>query len=434
MIALPHKSRWIVLKYSIYILPALILFFAACAERDLTNPFDAGNSDQLLPVSLWFARADSCIELNWSDVPFDDYSGFHIYRSSGTGQQFDRVASLAQSERTFTDCSVEAGQRYTYYLTIQGSRSESIPSRQLTTIPGPGYNWVLEKWSYQLRKLSYDCNYVIDYFYTTWNPLDFAITPDRRYGLITYAFGQVMEKIDPRETKLLAVYTGLRTPYNVIHDSTSGLFWITDSSGSLWSLDPESDRLEQINLPLTNPVDLAINYKNGYLYIVDRRGKAILQVDRGGIIHQRIIESSLGKLEAPERLVLDEARKRIWFTDRHGDREYLFTGTMLDSVSNITCIDSTGNYGDITLAPRTGNLWYVSYDENNSSVVQLSADGVRQMQVSGFYTPYDISVNPYDGTVLISDTRNYRVVHYDENMELIGSRDDCGFPVKVVIE
>jgi hypothetical protein len=67
--------------------------------------------------------------------------------------------------------------------------------------------------------------------------------------------------------------------------------------------------------------------------------------------------------------------------------------------------------------------------------VQLSADGTRQTNLPDyFYNPYDIEINPYDGTMLVVDTGNGRVIHYDRNKEVIGMIGNLNFPVKVVIE
>ena len=89
---------------------------------------------------------------------------------------------------------------------------------------------------------------------------------------------------------------------------------------------------------------------------------------------------------------------------------------------------------DLVVDPSDETCWYISFTIGNSSAVQLSPDGTRQSELDGFNNPLDIQINPYDGTLLVVESSNYRVLHYDHSLSLLGELNIFNFPVKVRIE
>jgi Tol biopolymer transport system component len=117
------------------------------------------------------------------------------------------------------------------------------------------------------------------------------------------------------------------------------------------------------------------------------------------------------------------------------DIDYIYTKSSEDE--EYFRADSVVNAGDIEVSPESEQAWYVSFEgfEGNSSIVlQLSAEGTRQLKLSHFFNPYDIHVNPYDGSLLVVDSRNGRVLHYNNSNRIIGEMVNLSFPVKVLVQ
>ena len=97
-------------------------------------------------------------------------------------------------------------------------------------------------------------------------------------------------------------------------------------------------------------------------------------------------------------------------------------------------MDSVFYSGDLETNSFDETCWLISYNEQNSTVLQLSTMGSRQQELSGYYNPYDILINPYDGTLLVADSGHSIVIHYDRYNNIQGTTNNLNFPVKVLIE
>ena len=81
-------------------------------------------------------------------------------------------------------------------FTFKISSDKSKPSQTVSIIPGHGFNWVVDKWGYQIYKLTYDASQTIFRKYTDWAPHDLAVAEDKNIGLITYPGGGMYEIFD----------------------------------------------------------------------------------------------------------------------------------------------------------------------------------------------------------------------------------------------
>jgi len=73
-------------------------------------------------------------------------------------------------------------------------------------------------------------------------------------------------------------------------------------------------------------------------------------------------------------------------------------------------------------------------------LMQLSTDGDRLTNISGFSRPIDVKVNKVNGNVVVSDfllqaaVFAQKVFHYRSDLTLIGTFSTSGDPSKVYIE
>jgi hypothetical protein len=174
--------------------------------------------------------------------------------------------------------------------------------------------------------------------------------------------------------------------------------------------------------------------------VVDIGSKEIIQFNRSGI-HVNTISKVNGKnLEGPARYIADDINDRDWMIDRNEILDRIYTKpqqsdmfTYADSLSKPGRLEGASR-SDLVTNPFNDLAWTILLNNQSSSVLQLSADGTRHWELTGFYNPYDLEINPYDGTLLVVDTGNSRVVHYDKSHNILGTAETLNFPIKVLIE
>jgi len=419
--------------YKMIILCGLILTLS-CSERNKGNPFEVSGDISLL---LNITSSDKRVELSWTSPVVDGYTGFNIYRKAeGFEDSFKRIASnLPPGTRKYIDDDIQYERTYIYNITITGLDVESRPSKNVRISPGPGYIWIVDKWGYQIIKTTYDLQKQILFYDTDSPPTNMALSKDLGVGIILYLNSNTVDKINLNGKRIMR-YNQIEYPMDIVYDSADSLFWIVDSSGILYSLDSKSDQIEKVSQSLTKPTSLSMDIERGLVSVIDRGKKEIVLFNRRGERFQTITSINEEKLSNPLQFAIDELNDRTWLIDREYEFDYIYAKgpgendyTLLDSVQYKSDLN-----GDIEINKNDETSWFISYNKQNSTVVQLSATGSRQLVLSGYYDPYDILINPYDGTLLVADSGHSIVLHYNRNNTIIGQSQSLQFPVKVLVE
>ena len=411
----------------------ILVLFLSCSERKKDNPLDPNYPGSTSPINLSVLSFDNRIELKWNEPIITDYIGFRLYRKiEETDTSFIQIAELLATTRIFNDYNIPFGKRYNYYITLVGTDSESKPSPVVSIIPGKGYNWVVDKYGYQILKLTYDAGHTILQIFTDWFPFDMAVAKEKSIGLITYPEAGKYEIINLNTGSIINSSFAIARPYVVEYDSAIGHFWLVDSSGYLYKINADNFNATLVSGNFDYPISVSITENPGLINIVDYGKKQIFQLNRAGTIENTISSINGHLLKQPEEFRQSSANGRQWLTDNTGNLSLIYTKP--SGANQFTLIDSASNTGNIEISEFNDMLWYVSFASTNSSVVQLSPDGIRQQILSGFYSPWDINVNKYDGTLIIVDTGNSRILHLNNSGIEIGKSGNFNFPVKVVVE
>ena len=414
-------------KYIYFLLTAILL---SCSERDRDNPFDPSGD---IPVNFRARSIEKSVELSWGSPDIIDYTGFNVYRrAEDSDQSFSRIVELSRTTRNYTDTTVSFGTTYTYYVRVASGNLESRPSETVSVTPGPGFNWIVDETSFQIRKLSYDLSYTF-LAYDTYPamPTDMAISQELQTGVILYNRYSRIEEID-FSANVKDEYGQINYPYAVAYDPVSTLFWIVDSSGYLYNLNTQSNTIRLVSASLSKPIAIDIATEQNLISVVDTGLKEIWQFNRSGTLLERITSINGKPLKGPYRYVIDEVHNRCWLVDGDANIDYIYTKSLEES--EFFLADSTLNAGDIAVSLSSEHAWYVTFNGKSSVVLQLSASGTRQLQLAYFFNPFDLHVNPYDGSLLVADSWNGRIVHYNESNKVIGEAENLIFPVKVVVQ
>ena len=410
----------------------IIILITSCSQRERNNPFDPDYPESTMNMRLSIIPMNRYNQLLWNKPHFTDYSGFNIYRKKENDSTFQLIKYLPGEYRTYSDSMIEYGNEHQYYFKVSGNGIESKRSAIVSTTPGPGYNWIMDKWGYQFIKTSYDTKYIISRAYTNAPPHDMAIAKEYNTALITYPSSCLIEIIDMKTNDLLFHFWEMLRPYAVCYDSTANYFWLIDSTGFLYSIHANSFQIRMVNNTLKSPNSISISDQSGLINITDYRAKEILFYNRDGEMVEKIDSINNSPLQGPEKFIYDEQRQRYWISDDRDSVNFIFT--KLAHEDNFHHICTLDNAGDMELCTGEDAIYLISLSQNNSSIMKLYADGIRQTIINNLYFPLDLVINIYDETILVADSYYSRVLHYDQNNNLLGYSNFYNFPLKILIE
>ena len=123
-----------------------VIFLFSCSERKQDNPFDPSGET---PIHLSAYSISERVDLSWNSPDIIDYTGFNIYRKNeSSGGPFTRIGEVSRLFRNYTDTTISYGNTYIYYVKVASGHLESLPSRAVSVTPGPGFNWIVDDYSY----------------------------------------------------------------------------------------------------------------------------------------------------------------------------------------------------------------------------------------------------------------------------------------------
>lgn len=422
--------------YKCFIYCLLITIGFSCSERERDNPLDPKSKTKPI-ITLRIESHDNRIDLKWDKSDIDDITGYNLYRREHPDSIFKIIHHALSTERSYQDFNVNLGYTYSYYITIVGHGTESSPSNFVHITPGHGYNWIADKWGYQIIKTTYDARYKILHYFTDWMPADIAIDPQNNLALITQPVGNKIVILNTDSATVQATFNNndrnfINKPYMVEYEPQFGYFWICDSSGSLYRISTMDFGIELISNNLRKPIDITLDAHNNIINVIDSHDKSIRRFTYEGTLLENIDYIGNHQITNPKKFIMNSIDDRFWLIDQINNKDYIYTGFFL--TQEIFLADSVDNAADLCISPIDQSAWIISQKWAKSTILQLSKEGIRQLELSGFYNPNHLTHNPYDGTLLVADTGNYRLIHYTPGFEILGIYSQLNTPVRIEVE
>ncbi len=294
---------------------------------------------------------------------------------------------------------------------------------------------MLDDYLWEILKLNYDLSSTSLRKVGVWKPenLTFAHEIDR--GLITYPLFNYFEIFDLTTGDILYGNQSIIKPFDAVYDDNLDRFWLIDSLGSLYIVDPSANE-QFAGKIFEKPVQ--IDMLDDQLIVLDIEVNGIHIYDTSPTQVDFIDQNEAGeKFTRLSLFRVDDINKHIYFLDKATNNNTLYKFNIEKNHLSTIYQDSLIRTFDIN--KQDESIWMVIANKLNSDLVQLSSTGQRLVSIPGFNIPRDVKVNPYNGNVIVADITDQlnilkaKVFHYRSSTE-IGSFRTYGDPFKVYIE
>ena len=414
-------------KNTVFIL--LIWGLFACSNRDRDNIFDPQNDKKTIDVGFSATSFDSLIFLSWNSPANIIYKNINIYRKTAEQNDFELLHVVNKDSSFYKDYDVKFDEQHSYYLTINGETEESYPTKPISITPGPGSIWILDRYLWEISKLSYDLSSVSIRKAGAWRPENMAFGD--RIGLITYPTYRYLEIFNLNNGNIIDGNINLKSPFDATFDPQHGLFWVVDSSGSLVTIDTVQADEKLVYQNFSKPVQ--IDYLENKLYILDKGFNAIYIFNTSPLLSDSIYTTDKNKsFENLKLFRLDKKNKKCYILDGITGNNILYRFNLSNGKIEPVYQDSLIYTFDVNRDNET--IWIVSANKVNSSLMQLSYSGERLHIIDGLIRPTDMKVSPYNGNIVVADFYGQKVYHYRPDLSLVGIYNTIGDPSKVYIE
>jgi sugar lactone lactonase YvrE len=171
-------------------------------------------------------------------------------------------------------------------------------------------------------------------------------------------------------------------------------------------------------------VALAVHPQTRDVWVLSRDSLRVFIFLQTGALRRRANVS----LQWPQDIAIDSRTGKVWIAD--GTRVIRF-----DAGGNLEALSSPAFRWVYRLSTDevSGGCWLIDYSTavGDSRIVKLAPDGAVRFSATGFYIPESLAVNPHDGSCLVADYGNSRLVRISADGQSREAYNRISFPVEV---
>jgi len=400
------------------------MLITACSDRPRLNPLDPQNPNTLgKPTGLSVLSVRDTVALQWDRLDLRDLNGIRIFRQVEGQTGFSLIALVSPSVNSFRDLGVTFGLLHEYRISAVAEDFESPPSDAVTITPGPAFSWVADASSGDLIKLTHDGIHEITRAGTFGRPLRLQIDARRGYVWVLDRFGGELAQINNKGQRVTSSKR-IFGPADLAVDNADGSIWVADS------LENGLLKFDSTGAPITALENykkisaLAVHPATADLWTLDRASLRVLIFSRTGELRRTLPIP----LQRPYDLDIDSRTGKVWIADANrvlrlnsqGEQEQI-ASPQFRLVYRITADEISGG------------CWLIDYSIaiRNSDVIKLKPTGEALFTNKGFDIPENLAVNPFDGSCLVADFGNGRVVRIAADGRVLGSFDRVFAPIDI---
>lgn len=415
--------------HPLIILTAGLLFILSC-EREHSNIFDPKSSIESLDLGLHIRQSDSVVVLKWRAPSGPRYSGFNIFRKDSAEEIFDLAASVARDSLSWTDRQIQSGRTYSYYITVRGDGVQSPATPVITTTPGPDRFWILDRWNFYILHLTSDLRHTIASHFAVDRPQNMCMNTSGNTALITYTRQHYLEVFNPQNGTHLTDFYRLEKPYDCLFDAANKRFWISDSSGAVFTLDEETLTLRSVNETLQRPSQIELDAQ-GRLYVLNAQRKQIVRLNPDGSVADTLYGLGTGIFQFD----IDFKRNLLYAVCPGDSLKYLRRYSITDSAS--VDLFSDPSLQLVRHSPRDASIWIALNNDHSGEIVQLSAEGLRLNVLNGLNYILDMNISSASGDIIAGtlnvNTREGLLLHLKPDGSVVGSSKQVYYPYRIYI-
>lgn len=409
--------------YLFWFCSATIFIFFACADRKRLNPLDPENPGTLgEPTGLSVTSVRDTVTLRWDRLALRDLSGFRIYRRREGETRFFAIA-LAPPAGSFRDLGVTFGLPHAYRISAVAESFESPLSDSVRITPGPTFSWVADASTNDLIALSHDGQHETLRAAAFGQPQRLRIDAKRRQVWVIDRFGGEFGRVTLNGQRTLNTKRILGA-WDLAVDKTDGSIWVADSlTNGLLKFD-STGALGKTLESYKQLVALAVHPQTAELWALDRATLRVRIFSRAGELRRTLPVA----LQRPLDIDIDGRTGKVWIADgrrvlrlnANGDEEQLPPAAYRLAYR-------------VAADEISGGCWVIDFSTaiRGSDVVKLSAAGEILFTGKGFDLPERVAANPYDGSCLVADYGNGRLVRLSASGRVEGTYDRIFSPLDV---
>lgn len=411
----------------IFFLSLICLFIISCSERNRSNPFDSGNTLSP-PIELIINPHNNSARLSWIVKNVTDFIGFRLYRAVDN-ENYVLYKEFGPDITHIADSSLVYYHWYRYRISIMGHSHETRPSNTVNILCGPGNIWILSRYGYSIREMSYDLLHTKQKFLTSYPAINWnwnEVTSDIWMAHAQFRYISKLNLTIGQEDFFFQ--NGFQRPIDIKFDNQMHRINV---------LDPVSKKILMVR---ETTIEDTISLENDQFFkILVTPQSETITIDT----HSVCIFNSLGNLDS--KLVLQSGFKGadiiLDSTNLHilsaNDKQKKSRIAVYDLGSHTyTEMEISGTFNIIRKLSPKNYYWVAEILDNNSSRgVKLSRDGIRLLELASLsYFIDDLNINPYDESVILLQNYVNNLILYDSTGMMLSSNNQIYDPVKIFIQ
>jgi len=400
------------------------LILAGCAERRHSNPLDPLNpATNGRPSGLRVVSDHHKVFLKWPAPTLNSIMGINIYRGTDSTAA-EKIASLSLLKNAFVDSHTVYKTTYHYSYSLVANGYESPHSEPQTITPGPSFFWVSFSSMGQLLKLTFDIEHTYKRVTTSGFPAAIALAGQGKGLWVADDYLGEIYRISNSGQTLFSI-RGFGRITSIAYDTSGSILWVADVKNKRVVA---VDTLGYGKFAITGfeyPCQVTVNQKTGDCWIVDSRQNALVRSDRSGK-ELRTIQN----LTAPKWVGLMETDGSVWVADSSRIVRVLDDGQIKNRIGGFSYAYR------VAVDPKRDAIFVFdqSYGWLGTELVKLNTNGIKQFSLRGFGFPKHMVVDPFDGSCVVADTYNSRVVKISCEGKIIHEKQYESAPRWIAIE
>jgi DNA-binding beta-propeller fold protein YncE len=404
----------------------VVILLAGCSDRPRLNPLDPKNPNTLgRPTGLNVISMRDTVQLQWDRIDLRDLSGFQIYRQLQGETRFSPIAQTPPGVFSYLDVPSKFDTTRSYRISALASNFESPLSDEVAITPGPTVSWVADGRNGDLIKLTHDGGHEILRSSVFFSPFRLQIDAQRGYVWVLEEFrGSELGRLNMNGRNVRR-FDRIDGPADLAVDKADGSVWVADTlTNGLMKFNSDGTRAMK-NDVYKKIVALAVHPQTREVWALSRDSLRVFIFSQTGVLRRRANVS----LQQPRDIDIDSRTGKVWVAD--GTRVIRF-----DAQGNLETLSSPAFRLVYRLSADeiSGGCWLIDYSTavGGSRIVKLAPDGALSFDaIRGFDIPESLAANPHDGSCLVADFGNNRLIRISANGQSREAYNRISLPVEV---